>query len=65
MEEWCGMDANAVKKILSSPKEIEVLYNGVSVWIEDLNEDEKTAIVHMRRSLEEPTQVNISELELH
>ncbi len=59
------MDANAVKKVLSSSDEIEVMYNGVSVWIEGLNKDEKTAIVHLRSSLEEPTEVNIAELVQH
>ncbi|WP_374718080.1 H-type small acid-soluble spore protein [Neobacillus sp.] len=57
------MNANRVKQILSSPADIEVKYNGVSVWIDKLNEDGKTATVHLRGPLEERTIVDISELQ--
>ncbi|AXI40304.1 H-type small acid-soluble spore protein [Bacillaceae bacterium ZC4] len=57
------MDANRVKQILSSPADIEVLYNGASVWIDQLNEDGKTATVHVRGPFKERTVVDISELE--
>lgn len=56
------MDANRVRQILSSPADIEVLYNGASVWIDKLNEDGKTATVHLRGSHQEPTIAKISEL---
>jgi len=56
------MDVNRVKQILSSPAEIEVKYNGASVWIDQLNEDGKTATVHLRGPLEERTIVEIDEL---
>ncbi|ARK32013.1 H-type small acid-soluble spore protein [Halalkalibacter krulwichiae] len=56
------MDANRVKQILSSSADIDVTYNGTSVWIDQLNEDGKTATVHLRGPLEERTQVDISEL---
>jgi small acid-soluble spore protein H (minor) len=57
------MDAKRVKQILSSPADIEVKYNGVSVWIDALNEDGKTATVHLRGpQLEERTIVEIREL---
>ncbi|WP_227937338.1 H-type small acid-soluble spore protein [Alkalihalobacillus deserti] len=57
------MDVNRVKQILSSSAEIDVLYNGTPVWIDKLNEDGATATVHLRGSLEERSEVEISELE--
>ncbi|MGG3468887.1 H-type small acid-soluble spore protein [Neobacillus pocheonensis] len=56
------MNANRVKQILSSSADIEVKYNGASVWIDQLNEDGKTATVHLRGPLEERTIVEIGEL---
>jgi small acid-soluble spore protein H (minor) len=58
------MDANRVRQILSSPADIEVTYNGVSVWIDGLNEDGRTAAVHLRDpgSMQEPSVVEISQL---
>lgn len=56
------MDARRVKQILSSSADIEVQYNGVSVWIDQLNEDGRTATVHLRGPLEERSTVEISEL---
>lgn len=57
------MDVTRIKQIVNSPKEIEVLYNGVSVWIDQVHEDGKMATVHLRRSLEERSHVEIAELE--
>ncbi|CAH0262148.1 Small, acid-soluble spore protein H [Peribacillus sp. Bi96] len=56
------MDANRVKQILSSSSDIEVRYNGSSVWIDNLNADGKTATVHLRGPLEERSEVGIDEL---
>lgn len=56
------MNANRVKQILSSSADIEVKYNGASVWIDQLNEDGKTATVHLRGPLEERSNVEIGEL---
>jgi small acid-soluble spore protein H (minor) len=57
------MDARRVKQILSSSAEINVKYNGTSVWIDALNEDGRTATVHLRDpELEERTIVEIAEL---
>ncbi|MDQ0220136.1 small, acid-soluble spore protein, H family [Peribacillus cavernae] len=56
------MDAIRVKQILSSSADIQVQYNGASVWINGLNEDGKTATVHLRGPLEERSTVEISEL---
>jgi small acid-soluble spore protein H (minor) len=57
------MDAKRVKQILSSSAEIDVVYNGASVWIDQLNEDGRTATVHLRGPLEERSTVEISELQ--
>ncbi|MEY9866482.1 small, acid-soluble spore protein, H family [Peribacillus sp. RS7] len=56
------MDVNRVKQILSSSSDIEVRYNGTSVWIDNLNEDGRTATVHLRGPLEERSEVEIEEL---
>lgn len=56
------MDARRVKQILSSSADVEVKYNGASVWIDQLNEDGRTATVHLRGPLEEKTVVEIDEL---
>lgn len=57
------MDAKRVKQILSSSADIEVTYNGTSVWIDQLNEDGRTATVHLRGPLEERSTVEITELQ--
>jgi small acid-soluble spore protein H (minor) len=56
------MDAKRVKQILSSSSDIEVRYNGTSVWIDNLNADGRTATVHLRGPLEERSDVAIDEL---
>ncbi|HJV17808.1 MAG TPA: H-type small acid-soluble spore protein [Bacillales bacterium] len=56
------MNVNRVRQILSSSADIEVKYNGASIWIDQLNEDGKTATVHLRGPLEERSIVNINEL---
>ncbi|UOE54006.1 H-type small acid-soluble spore protein [Bacillus sp. CMF12] len=56
------MDVKRVKQILSSSADIEVKYNGASVWIDKLNEDGRTATVHLRGPLEERSEVEIGEL---
>jgi small acid-soluble spore protein H (minor) len=56
------MDMNRVKQILSSPADIKVMYNGSSVWIDELHEDKEMVTCHLRGPLEERTQVAVSEL---
>ncbi|MEQ6354578.1 H-type small acid-soluble spore protein [Lysinibacillus sp. KCTC 33748] len=56
------MDFERAQEIVASPKEYEVSYNGVSIWIDKLHDDGKTATVHLRRSLEERSEVDIGEL---
>ena len=56
------MNINRVKQILSSSADIDVKYNGASVWIDQLNEDGRTATVHLRGPLEERSVVEIGEL---
>lgn len=57
------MDINRVRQILSSSADINVIYNGASVWIDQLNEDGRTAKVHLRGPLEERSTVAIAELQ--
>ncbi|PLS16483.1 H-type small acid-soluble spore protein [Bacillus sp. M6-12] len=56
------MDANRVKQILSSSADITVEYNGANVWINSLNEDGRTARVHLRGRPNDPSDVAIAEL---
>jgi small acid-soluble spore protein H (minor) len=42
-----------------------VSYNGVSVWIDKVHEDNQTATVHLRQAMEERSEVAISELKEH
>lgn len=57
------MNYQRAKEIIASLSEYEVSYNGVSVWIDKIHNDGKTATVHLRHSLEERSEVNISELQ--
>jgi len=57
------MEYKRAKQIVNSPAEIEVIYNGASVWIDQVHENGNMATVHLRRSLEERSEVDISELE--
>lgn len=56
------MDVERIKQIVGSSNEVDVTYNGVSVWIDQIHEDGKLATVHLRHSLEERSDVEISEL---
>ncbi|WP_059170585.1 H-type small acid-soluble spore protein [Bacillus sp. FJAT-27445] len=56
------MDSNRVRQILSSSAEINVTYNGASVWIDELHQDGQMATVHLRGPLEERTVIDIKEL---
>ncbi|WP_053366645.1 H-type small acid-soluble spore protein [Bacillus sp. FJAT-27245] len=56
------MDSNRLRQILSSSADIDVTYNGVSVWIDELHDDGKMATVHLRGPLEERSIVDIREL---
>ncbi|CEG27319.1 H-type small acid-soluble spore protein [Bacillus sp. B-jedd] len=56
------MEANRVRQILSSSADIEVTYNGTSVWIDELHQDGQMATVHLRGPLEERTVIDIKEL---
>ncbi|OLO39173.1 H-type small acid-soluble spore protein [Alkalihalophilus pseudofirmus] len=57
------MDVRRVKQILSSSADIDVKYNGASVWIDKLNDDGLKATVHLRGPLEQRSEVEITELE--
>jgi len=53
---------NRVKQILSSSADIKVMYNGSSVWIDELHEEQGMVTCHLRGPLEERSQVNVAEL---
>ena len=58
-----SMDIHRIKQIVGSSNEVDVTYNGVSVWIDQIHENGKMATVHLRHSLEERSEVDIAELE--
>jgi small acid-soluble spore protein H (minor) len=60
-----ALDSQRARQIVSSPDEIMVSYNGVSVWIDKVHEDHRTATVHLRQAMEERSEVAISELKEH
>jgi small acid-soluble spore protein H (minor) len=57
------MELKRAKQIVSSPSsDVDVNYNGVSIWIDKVHEDGITATVHLRGPGEERTEVDIAEL---
>ncbi|MBZ5749259.1 MULTISPECIES: H-type small acid-soluble spore protein [Metabacillus] len=56
------MDIIRVKQILSSSADVKVMYNGSSIWIDELHEDQELVTCHLRGPLEERTQVAVSDL---
>lgn len=57
------MEMNRVKQIVSSPADIPVYYNGVSVWIDAFDEERQMATVHLRDGrLNERLDVPVAEL---
>ncbi|MCI2253379.1 H-type small acid-soluble spore protein [Domibacillus sp. 8LH] len=57
------MELQRAKQIVSnSSVDIDVEFNGVSVWIDEVHEDTNTATVHLRGPGEERTQVGIEDL---
>lgn len=58
------MDVQRAKQIVSTPSsDVKVQFNGVSIWIDQVHDDEKTATVHLRGpGGEERTQVGIEDL---
>lgn len=60
-----ALDSQRAREIVKSPDEIMVSYNGVSVWIDKVHDDDRTATVHLRQAMEERSEVAISELKEH
>jgi small acid-soluble spore protein H (minor) len=58
------LDYNRAQEIVDSPSQIDVSYNGVAIWIDKIHDDRKTATIHLRHSLEERSEVSISELKV-
>ncbi|OAH59637.1 MULTISPECIES: H-type small acid-soluble spore protein [Bacillaceae] len=58
------MELVRAKQIVSTPSSnVEVQFNGVSVWIDEIHDNGKTATVHLRGLGEERTEVGIEDLE--
>lgn len=57
------MEINRAKQILSSPKEIDVHYHGVPIWIKSVNETSSMATVHARGTHDEDRMVPVLDLE--
>lgn len=56
------MNVGRVKQIVESPKEFTVLYQGVPVWIQNVDENSETARVYMREEPEDEMEVPVTEL---
>jgi len=56
------MDVNRAKQILSSSAEIPVNYNGVPVWIEEIDDTSNMATITGKDTRDEPMPVPIAEL---
>lgn len=56
------MEMKRAKQILSSSADITVHYNGVSVWIDSVDEGGNTATVHLREGRKENNVVPVGEL---
>jgi small acid-soluble spore protein H (minor) len=57
------MNVNRAQQILESAKEIEVQYNGTSIWIQNINNNDGTARVYPRENPENEMTVNVQELQ--
>ncbi|TLS37903.1 H-type small acid-soluble spore protein [Pseudalkalibacillus caeni] len=56
------MNINRAKQIISSPAEIDVQYHGVSVWLQNVNEEAATVRVHSKDNPDDERDVNVEEL---
>lgn len=57
------MEFNRVKQILSSPEDITVHYHGQSIWIDQYNDHDQTATIHLRGRHHDKSDVPVAELE--
>jgi small acid-soluble spore protein H (minor) len=57
------MDVNRAKQIVSSPKEIGVLYHGVPIWIKNYNESNASASIFNLDNPDDLFIVDVKELE--
>lgn len=58
------VEEKRVRQILSSTANIEVTFQGTSVWIDSISGDGRTATVHLRGPIgEERTTVDIQDLQ--
>lgn len=56
------MDVKRAQQIIQSPKEIEVQYNGQSVWLENVNEINSKAEIKNNKEAKVKRHVNVNDL---
>lgn len=57
------MDAERAQEIIESADEIEVMYDGESVWLDSIDFETKMAVVHTLWSPDEEIEVPVAELQ--
>ena len=57
------MDMLRVKQIISSPKEVKVMYHGVPIWMKHYNEVQNSVSVHTIDNPGETMVLPVTELE--
>ncbi|WP_017755222.1 H-type small acid-soluble spore protein [Calidifontibacillus oryziterrae] len=57
------MDIKRAKQIITSPNEVTVKYNGVSVWLKHTNETDQSVSVFMKDNPDDVMIVPVAELE--
>ena len=56
------MDIERAKQLLNSPNNIQVFYKDKPIWIESVNEGNKTAAVTVIAQSEEPMNIPVNQL---
>lgn len=56
------MDIQRAKEIASSPDMINVTYNGIPIYIENISEEENTACIHALAQPDNRKEVSLSSL---
>jgi small acid-soluble spore protein H (minor) len=57
------MDIHRAKQIIASPKEIDVTYHGVSVWMKNCNEQNQSVSIYEKTNPENVNVVPAAELQ--
>jgi small acid-soluble spore protein H (minor) len=63
--EWmvCAMDATRAREIINAKDEVDVELNGVSVWIDSVDETEATAYIHAKNDPQNRRMVSLDLLQ--